>query len=144
MPASKGGRTLQDWYDTLGTSVKRKRNENELSTAKRQCILQEQLPLIMSRRVVKKDDNTKRRGDLKDRNEESSGKPDTETGDLIEYIKEQRKLVERDTEELEAKKRTFFQKQSDLVGVYMYGLETISKLTDVREAPDAILPGNQV
>lgn len=62
----------------------------------------------------------------------------------VEYIQEQRTLVQQDTQRLEEKRKAFFQKQSDLVGVYMYGLEKISKLTDLRDSPDAILPGNQV
>ena len=141
MPSSKGGRTLQECYDSLGTLVKRKRGENEPLNAKRQCIiLQEQLPLIMLQRRDTNNNST-------DDNATNETKQDTESkssNDLTrEYIQEQRKLVEQDAQRLEDKRRAFFQKHSDFVGVYMHGLETISKLTDLRDAPDAILPGNQ-
>jgi hypothetical protein len=143
MPASKGGRTLQDCYDSLVTLVKRKCGEAEPSNAKRRRVLQEQLPLLMLQRAIanNKDDNTRNQTKQDFTQTTESKSHDSLT---VEYIQEQRKRVEQDTQRLEEKRKAFFQKQSDLVGVYMYGLEKISKLTDLRDSPDAILPGNQV
>jgi hypothetical protein len=144
MPASKGGRTLQDCYDSLGTLVKRKCGETEPSNAKRRRVLQEQLPLLMLQRAIanNKDDNT--RNQTKQQDFTQTTEPKSHDNLTVEYIQEQRTLVQQDTQRLEEKRKAFFQKQSDLVGVYMYGLEKISKLTDLRDSPDAILPGNQV
>jgi len=146
MPASKGGRTLQDCYDSLGNAVKRKHPGEQLSSAKRLCVLEEQLPvLIAARRAVKNGDNKVKEESTETMESEGSAvKPDEVTVDFIKYLEEQKTLVQQEVERLEEKRRAFFSKQSDLVGVYMYGLEKISKLTDVRDAPDAILPGNQV
>lgn len=144
MPASKGGRTLQDCYDSLGASVKRKRTGEQLSSEKRRSVLEEQLPVVL---LTRSDDNADKRKDDSPPNTEdndSAPKLDEVTADVLKRIEEQKKQVEQDMERLEEKRRAFFTKQSDLVGVYMYGLEKISKLTDVRDAPDAILPGNQV
>jgi hypothetical protein len=84
-------------------------------------------------------------GSKKDKDpEEDSAKPDEVIDDFVEYAKEQKLLVTQEMERMEEKRRAFFSKQSDLIAVYLYGLDKISKLADVRDAPDAILPGNQV
>jgi hypothetical protein len=49
---------------------------------------------------------------------------------------EDRKHKEETAKQLEAVK--------ELRGVYLFGLQKVSKLQDLREAPDAILPGNFV
>ena len=149
MSASKGSRTLQDCYDSLGAAVKRKQSGEKLSAAKRQRILEEQLPVVMVTRRAERAD-TANHGEQVDSSETlqieslEDFKPDEVTVDFVKYIEEQKKLVQQDMDRLEEKRKTFFSKQSDLIGVYMYGLEKIAKLTDVRDAPDAILPGNQV
>lgn len=75
---------------------------------------------------------------------ESESTLDKVTVDMIKHIEEEKRQVQQEMERIEEKRKAFFSKQSDLIGVYMYGLKNISKLTDVRDAPDAILPNNQV
>ena len=76
--------------------------------------------------------------------EKNESKLDEITADTIKHIEEQKLLIKQDMERLEEKRKAFFSKQSDLIGVYMFGLDRISGINDVRDAPDAILPGNQV
>lgn len=64
------------------------------------------------------------------------------TIDSIDYIKEQKRLVAAEDEAINEKRRQIHSKHASLLGVYTYGLRQISKLTDLRDAPDAILPGN--
>lgn len=138
--SAKTGRTLQDYLESLGTSVKRKHTGELLSSTKRVCILQEHLPLVTRRKM--KENNAKI---LMGKNKEgASTKADEITVGTIKHLEEQKLLLKEDMERLEEKRKAFFSKQSDLVGVYMFGLDKISKLNDVRDAPDAILPGNQV
>mgnify|MGYP003546682758 CR=1 FL=1 len=56
---------------------------------------------------------------------------------LLERCKEQER---RHKEELEESLESI----RELRRVYMYGLETVSELQDLSEAPDALLPGNFV
>lgn len=150
MSISKGGRTLQDCYGSLGAAVKRKRSGEKLSEAKRQCILEEQLPAVMTTTRRAQGADSAHHGEQLDLSETlqieslQDFEQDEVTVDFVKYIEEQKKLVQHDMDRLEEKRKAFFSKQSDLIGVYMYGLEKISKLTDVRDAPDAILPGNQI
>ena len=58
------------------------------------------------------------------------------------HLKQQSKLVEQENASINAKRQTFLQNRSELLGVYMFGLEKIAKLTTLTDAPDAILPGN--
>jgi hypothetical protein len=138
MSTANGGRSLQDCFTSIGATVKRRKHGEELSSAKRQCVvLKELLPLVLARRDEDNGSFNKNQG-------HDSNKPDRMTVDFVEYAKEQKLLVSQDMERIQEKRRTFFSKQSDLVGVYIYGLDKISRLADVRDAPDAILPGNQV
>jgi hypothetical protein len=137
MSTAKGGRSLQDCLTSLGAAVKRRKHGADLSSAKRQCVLEELLPLVLPRHDEDNASSNKNQG-------QDSPKPDKVTVDFVEYAKEQKLLVTQDMERIQEKRRAFFSKQSDLIGVYMYGLDKISKLADVRDAPDAILPGNQV
>jgi hypothetical protein len=137
MSAAKGGRSLQDCLASLGAAAKRRKHGEQLSSAKRQCVLDELLPLVLRRRDEDNASSNKNQ-------DQDPAKPDTVTVDFVEYAKEQKLLVTQEMERIQEKRQGFFSKQSDLVGVYMYGLDKISKLADVREAPDAILPGNQV
>lgn len=141
MSAAKRGRSLQDCLTSLGASVERRKHGEQLSSSKRQHILEELLPIVLPQHDKdnamigsKEDDNT----------EEDSAKPDEVIVDFVEYAKEQKRLVTQEMERIEEKRLSFFSKQSDLIAVYIYGLDKISKLADVRDAPDAILPGNQV
>jgi hypothetical protein len=69
------------------------------------------------------------------------------TVDLVEqhslrYLQDQLKVVAQENEVINSKRKDFFQKHANLLGVYTVGLEQISKLTTLTDAPDAILPGN--
>lgn len=141
MSAAKRGRSLQDCLTSLGASLKRRKHGEQLSSSKRQRVLDELLPIVLPRY----DKDNAATGSKKHRDP----KEDTATTneviiDFVEYTKEQKLVVTQEMERMEEKRRAFFSKQSDLIAVYMYGLDKISKLADVRDAPDAILPGNQV
>lgn len=141
MSAAKSGRSLQDCLTSLGASVKRRKHGEQLSSSKRQRVLDDLLPIVLMRH----DEGNATIGSKKDKDpEEDSAKPDEVIDDFVEFAKEQKLLVAQEMERMEEKRRAFFSKQSDLIAVYLYGLDKISKLADVRDAPDAILPGNQV
>lgn len=57
------------------------------------------------------------------------------------YPKIQQQLTQ-EIEQMEEKKQQTRQKQVAFWGLYKYALEKVSKLNDLRDAPDAILPGN--
>lgn len=69
------------------------------------------------------------------------------TVDLVQQhslrcLQDQLKLVAQENEVINSKRKAFLQKHADLLGVYTVGLEKISKLTTLTDAPDALLPGN--
>mmetsp|Transcript_14552 Transcript_14552/g.20559 ORF Transcript_14552/g.20559 Transcript_14552/m.20559 type:complete len:251 (+) Transcript_14552:166-918(+) len=61
---------------------------------------------------------------------------------FIQQLQKEKEKLQKDMEKIEQKRKDIFTKQHELWGVYKYGLQTISKLTDLQDAPDAILPGN--
>ena len=56
--------------------------------------------------------------------------------------KEELSSIEKEIAELEATKKEVLQEVVDVIGAYQFGLSTISTLTDLSAAPDAIMPGN--
>jgi hypothetical protein len=141
MSAAKGGRSLQECLTSLGASVKRRKHGEQLSSSKRQRVLDDFLPIVLSQH----DEDNAMTGSKNNHDpNKDSAKPDEVIIDFVEYAKEQKLLITQEMERMEEKRRAFFSKQSDLIAVYMYGLDKISQLADVRDAPDAILPGNQV
>ncbi|KAI2494107.1 hypothetical protein MHU86_20420 [Fragilaria crotonensis] len=67
---------------------------------------------------------------------------DTITQDFVQYLKEQSKLVEESNQKLTEQRTEIFQSQTRIWNTYLEGLSTISQLTDLRHAPDAIMPHN--
>jgi hypothetical protein len=61
---------------------------------------------------------------------------------LINSYKQMKQALEEDTQTVESSEAR--QKLAKLQSVYLYGLEKVSGLLDLREAPDAIMPGNSV
>jgi len=146
--------------------MKRPRDEGErIGASSRKWILSETAPLV----VLRPGESGIRKSQCRDYSaptfskdtgenpEESDDPPKMEegnernekeaTGDLthlnsLRYLKNQSRLVAQENEAINAKRRKFLQKHADLLGVYTYGLEQISKLTTLTDAPDAILPGN--
>ena len=47
-------------------------------------------------------------------------------------------------EESNTRRQEFMEKMTGLRSLYLHGLERVSKLQDLRDAPDAILPGNLI
>eukprot|EP00521_Asterionellopsis_glacialis_P006011 CAMPEP_0195282050 /NCGR_PEP_ID=MMETSP0707-20130614/1103_1 /TAXON_ID=33640 /ORGANISM="Asterionellopsis glacialis, Strain CCMP134" /LENGTH=231 /DNA_ID=CAMNT_0040340999 /DNA_START=42 /DNA_END=740 /DNA_ORIENTATION=- len=62
--------------------------------------------------------------------------------DFVQHLQREQEKLRKDMENIEQKRNDIFTRQRELWGVYKNGLETISKLTDLQDAPDAILPGN--
>lgn len=62
--------------------------------------------------------------------------------DFIGQVKDEIDTVEEDIQDLEKKRIATIKKQSKVWETYLYGLQEISNLTDLRHAPDAIMPGN--
>ena len=56
--------------------------------------------------------------------------------------KEELNSIKKEIEELENTKKRVLQEVVDVIGAYQFGLSTISALTDLSAAPDAIMPGN--
>lgn len=67
---------------------------------------------------------------------------DNITQDFVQYLKEQSKLVEESNQKLTEQRTEIFQSQTRIWNTYLEGLSTISQLTDLRHAPDAIMPHN--
>ena len=159
----KTGITLHESLLRIRDSMKRPREEIETeltSSAKRKRVLSEVLPLVVlrpGRSVIRKSILNQTLEPSCGNEEDSSvtvhtqGKKGAETsGNLASsvdensrhHLKQQSKLVEQENASINAKRQTFLQKRSELLGVYMFGLEKIAKLTTLTDAPDAILPGN--
>ena len=68
--------------------------------------------------------------------------PDAITKDHVQYLMEQSALVEEENQKLMSQRSEIFQTQSRIYNTYLEGLSTISQLTDLRQAPDAIMPDN--
>jgi len=56
--------------------------------------------------------------------------------------KEELSSIQKEIEELETTRKQVLQEVVDVIGAYQFGLSTISALTDLSAAPDAIMPGN--
>ena len=155
--------TLHESLLRIRDSMKRspEKIDTELTrSAKRKRVLSEILPLVVLRPGWS-DNHTAIRnqtlepsfGNEEDTSvlEHTQGKKATETsGNLasfveqqsLRYVQQQSKLVEQENASINAKRQAFLQKRSELLGVYMFGLEKIAKLSTLTDAPDAILPGN--
>jgi hypothetical protein len=159
----KTGITLHESLLGIRDSMKRPREEIETeltSSAKRKRVLSEILPLVVlrpDRSVIRKSilnqtlESSCGNGEDASVTVHTQGKKSAETsGNLassvdehsLSYLKQQSKLVEQENASINANRQTFLQKRSELLGVYMFGLEKIAKLTTLTDAPDAILPGN--
>jgi len=72
----------------------------------------------------------------------SSSSPAAATGD--DYYLNLSAQLEKDIEEIERRRIQAKQKQVDFWNLYKFSLEKVSNLNDLRDAPDAILPGNHI
>lgn len=77
--------------------------------------------------------------DAEDRKQESNNVEDDR---WIKLLKQRKERVLEEMSKIEAQRRETMAKLADVWGVYKHGLEKISRLNDLRDAPDAILPGN--
>lgn len=59
-----------------------------------------------------------------------------------DYYPKLQKQLSREIAQMEETRKQVAQKQCELWDVYKYGLLKISNLNDLRDAPDAIMPGN--
>ena len=66
------------------------------------------------------------------------------TGNTDTYYAQLRVQLAREIQGLEDQRIQARQKQVEVWGIYKYALEKVSNLNDLRDAPDAILPGNFV
>lgn len=62
--------------------------------------------------------------------------------DEDKYYPQLNQQLAQELQQLEEKRKQTQQQQVELWGVYKYALEKVSNLNDLRDAPDAILPGN--
>ena len=58
------------------------------------------------------------------------------------WYKQQIQQTKDDIQRINEKRKEFYKQQIELWNTYTYGLSTISKVSDLADAPDAILPGN--
>jgi hypothetical protein len=88
---------------------------------------------------------------LPQRQEMGSSMPKPENGKLalqqstlafLQVAQQQYERVCEEIREIEVKRQNCIKQQAELWGVYKYGLTVIVKVTDLRDAPDAIMPGN--
>ncbi len=61
---------------------------------------------------------------------------------FLQVAQQQYERVGEEIREIEVKRQNCIKQQAELWGVYKYGLTVIVKVTDLRDAPDAIMPGN--
>ena len=71
-----------------------------------------------------------------------SKQQDSDKGARDTYYAQQSQQLKQELEQMENKRLETRQKQIEFWGLYKYALEKVSKLNDLRDAPDAILPGN--
>ena len=62
--------------------------------------------------------------------------------DYVKYLQHQSDLVDQDNQRLQDKRNETLQTHTKVWKTYLHGLSTISQLTDLRHAPDAIMPNN--
>eukprot|EP00547_Thalassionema_nitzschioides_P016732 CAMPEP_0194231972 /NCGR_PEP_ID=MMETSP0158-20130606/514_1 /TAXON_ID=33649 /ORGANISM="Thalassionema nitzschioides, Strain L26-B" /LENGTH=161 /DNA_ID=CAMNT_0038964669 /DNA_START=18 /DNA_END=503 /DNA_ORIENTATION=+ len=135
--------------------------ESEWTKAKRQRIVTE-IPLLLKsvaqrtkrKRTVETEQSGENEGGERFEKNESFERDDhnkevTNTfvadkivKDFISQVNGEVKTVEDDIQELEKKRLATIKKQSNVWETYLYGLQQISALADLRHAPDAIMPGN--
>jgi hypothetical protein len=90
-----------------------------------------------TRRLPSVDDDAAA-ADIQPTNSNEASKPSFEDS----YYPKLRQELTQEIKQLEEKRVAVKQKQVDFWGVYKYALEKVSNLNDLRDAPDAILPGN--
>lgn len=69
---------------------------------------------------------------------------DKSTGNTDAYYPGHRARLTQEIQDLEDRRVQARQKQTEFWGIYKYALEKVSNLNDLRDAPDAILPGNLI
>jgi hypothetical protein len=70
------------------------------------------------------------------------GAPEDEFLKMVKRYKEKAEECERDVDRRQEDFVSFKKKMDDLHSVYLYGLNKVATLVDLRSAPDALLPGN--
>lgn len=65
-----------------------------------------------------------------------------QTNQSLEYYQKLQQQLAVELQQQEKQKQIQLQKQTELWDVYKFGLTKISNINDLRDAPDAILPGN--
>lgn len=60
----------------------------------------------------------------------------------FQHYRNMQQQLAQELQQMEQRRKDVLQKQTELWDVYKFGLEKISNLNDLRDAPDAILPGN--
>ena len=76
--------------------------------------------------------------------EPSKDNDNKDTGNTDVYYLQHRARLNREIQDLEDRRVQVRQKQTEFWGTYKYALEKVSNLNDLRDAPDAILPGNLI
>lgn len=88
------------------------------------------------------DKNVHDDGDTEKKQNEQEIVADTIVQKYALYIKEQTKSLQDDIEAIERRRLATIAKQSKVYKTYIYGLSTIAQLSDLRDAPDALMPSN--
>ena len=96
----------------------------------------EDTPIISINTKLESDDKTKTSS-----NNKQLAYQDLITEDLQRY-QDLSKQAQNELDSIAEQRHQIYTKQVELWGAYKYGLEKISNLNDLGEAPDAILPGN--
>lgn len=138
---------------------------NEWPVEKRRKVVEDLWPLVIPQQsdrpltnaeesvIIKASSHTEEDDEKGSKEQESDKKerekkakdltPLTDSNDaFVAYLEEQKNSIDNDCKEIERKRKTTLQKQFDLWDVYRDGLRTVSQLTDLRDAPDAVLPNN--
>jgi len=104
---------------------------------------------IIARRAEEGDDKTR----PVESTDASSAEKDTTTttttaaagsADINSYYTQEYERLTQDIRKLENDRLLVAKRQTEFWDVYKYALTKVSKLNDLRDAPDAILPGNFV
>ena len=76
----------------------------------------------------------------------AADEPNNDNSDIVIgsewWYKQQIDQTKQDIKHIDDQKKQFYKKQLELWGMYRYGLQTITRTSDLGDAPDAILPGN--
>lgn len=105
------------------------------------------LLLLQMTRLKKEKDRQNTIGDgdhgkKRDEQEQQEIVADTIVQKYALYIDEQTKSLQDDIEAIEKRRLATLAKQSKVYKTYIYGLSTIAQLSDLRDAPDALMPSN--